>query len=465
MLWATCVALLLAGVTFAAGGVYTWVWMPATLLVAVLALAIRPRIASDADTRLIDGLLSLTGAMLVLQLVPLPIPLIRFMDSRAIPLRTALWLPVDRGIPISILPTQTAAALAIVAMAVLLFWTTREICAVGGTGRLVRSIAFIGLIAAVAAIMQRGTNKELLYGFWRPLDAGARPYGPFVNRNHFATWAIMACPLIFGYLLARAPAARPSHKLPQRLVLAAQQLGTVRVWLAASVSVLTLAVLISTSRSGLIGLTCAFAISAALSRNRLHASTTRRWTIFQAFLIAAVVFSFANFGSLANRFNETLAAQSPNRGRTAIWRDAAELARDFRWTGTGAGTFGAAVIAYQTTEPGYTIGQAHNHYLQLAAEGGVIVCAAAALTLGAFLLVFRRRLLSDEGRDYLIRAGAAAGIGGVLIQSFWETGLRMPANAMLFAVLAAIAIHAPRPSARTRPHLVAVHGTHNGTPR
>ena len=31
------------------------------------------------------------------------------------------------------------------------------------------------------------------------------PYGPFVNRNHFATWMIMACPLVFGYLLARAP--------------------------------------------------------------------------------------------------------------------------------------------------------------------------------------------------------------------------------------------------------------------
>jgi hypothetical protein len=30
----------------------------------------------------------------------------------------------------------------------------------------------------------------------------------------------------------------------------------------------------------------------------------------------------------------------------------------------------------------------------------------------------------------------------VILQSFWETGLRMPANALLFAVLAAIAIHA-----------------------
>jgi hypothetical protein len=41
-------------------------------------------------------------------------------------------------------------------------------------------------------------------------------------------------------------------------------------------------------------------------------------------------------------------------------------------------------------------------------------------------------------------------MAGVIVQSFWETGLRMPANAMLFGVLAAIAIHAPQQSARHR---------------
>jgi hypothetical protein len=40
-----------------------------------------------------------------------------------------------------------------------------------------------------------------------------------------------------------------------------------------------------------------------------------------------------------------------------------------------------------------------------------------------------------------IRAGAAAGIVGVLVQSIWETGLRLPANGLLFAALCAIAIH------------------------
>jgi O-antigen ligase len=125
--------------------------------------------------------------------------------------------------------------------------------------------------------------------------------------------------------------------------------------------------------------------------------------------------------------------------------------RDFASTGTGAGTFGAAVIAYQTAESGYTIGQAHNHYLQLAAEGGALVAVPVVLTVLSFLVLFQRRLAEDTSANVLIRAGAGAGMAGALLQSFWETGLRMPANAMLFAVLAAIATHASVPVVRSRP--------------
>lgn len=440
-------AILLAWVTFPGGGVYPWVWIPAAFIVLGLALLVRPRIASGERGREVDVMLVLAAIAIVLQLVPLPYSILQRIDPHAIPLRAVLWLPVQTadnatGLPISILPRATLAALGIFAAAVLLFWTCRKICEIGGTGRIVRSIALIGLIASVAAIVQRVENRELLYGYWRPLDPGARPYGPFVNRNHFATWAIMACPLIFGYLLARAPAARASQRISQRIVSAAKQLGSIRVWLAAAVCLMTLAVLISASRSGVIGLMCAFAMSAWLSSKR-QLPQTRRWTILQAVLLVLVVVSFANFDSLLSRFDETLATSARDRGRTAIWRDTTRLINEFRWTGTGAGTFGAAIVPYQTTEPGYTIGQAHNQYLQIAAEGGFMISAPAVLALTFFLILFRRRLAEADESDYLIRVGAGAGMAGVVLQSLWETGLRMPANAMLFAVLAAIATYTP----------------------
>ncbi len=108
-------------------------------------------------------------------------------------------------------------------------------------------------------------------------------------------------------------------------------------------------------------------------------------------------------------------------------------------TGTGAGTFGKAINVYQTAEPGYAIDQAHNHYLQLMAEGGAWLLLPAALAAGLFLVLAGRSLKQDLSSNYLIRAGACAGMAGVMVQSIWETGLTMPANALLFAMLAGIA--------------------------
>jgi O-antigen ligase len=421
----------------------------------VLAVIVRPAIVVGGRTRILDLALMASAAAMAIQLIPMPPFILQGIDPQAVPLRRALWLspPLpSQSLPISIVPRDTLAALVVFGAATLLFWTCRQICAAGGAGRIIRGVAMIGLLASLAAIVQRSQSRELLYGIWRPLDAGARPYGPFVNRNHFATWVIMACPLVFGYLLARASTRQP-QQLKQRLVAVLQQLGSMRVWLVSAACMMTLALLIATSRSGFIGLMAALAASVLLSRYRQDGRVLR-WMVFQGALLSIVALSFANFDSLMTRFDETLAASAAGRGRSAIWADALHLARDFAMTGTGAGTFGTAITVYQTAEPGYSIGQAHNHFLQIAAEGGALVSVPAAFTVSAFLTLFVRRLRDDRTSNYLMRAGAGAGIAGVFVQSFWETGLRMPANAMLFAVVAAIATYAPplEQSARHQTH-------------
>ena len=436
----------LAWVTFLAGGVYAWVWVPAAGLLLGVALAVHPPVARDRDRALDITLIAVALACLA-QLVPMPIELIRSIDPQAIAIRGALWLPPALTapelpwIPITIAPYDTLAAAGILLSGLVMFWTCRRVCEQGGTGRLVRAIAFIGLIASVAAIVQRAQRIDLLYGIWRPLDTGARPYGPFVNRNHMATWIIMACPLAFGYLLARAPRHETPHRFSQRVVNALNQLGTVRIWLVVAVCVMTLAVLLSGSRSGLIGLMTAFVLSTALTRGR-GTLAVRRWVIFQFTLLGLVVLSFANYDVLLRRLEESMTRAQESRGRLAIWRDTIRLIGDFPVTGTGAGTFGKAISVYQTAEPGYAIDQAHNHYLQAMAEGGASLLLPGALAAGIFLLLASRSLKHDLSSSYLIRAGACAGIAGVLVQSMWETGLTMPANALLFAVLAAIATSA-----------------------
>jgi O-antigen ligase len=134
-------------------------------------------------------------------------------------------------------------------------------------------------------------------------------------------------------------------------------------------------------------------------------------------------------------------AQSGLANRLTIWRETVPIVRDFWLTGTGAGTYQRAMFAYQQSSRAVYFNQAHNHYLQVAAEGGAILLVAFLAAAAAFVRTARRSLMHDDSGLFWIRAGAGCGLAAVALQSLWETGLVMPANAALAAVLAALVVH------------------------
>ena len=67
----------------------------------------------------------------------------------------------------------------------------------------------------------------------------------------------------------------------------------------------------------------------------------------------------------------------------------------------------------------------------------------AVLAAAAFVRLFQVRVAQDTSSTVWLRMGAAIAIFAVAVQGFWETGLRIPANGLLFAAAAAIAVHRP----------------------
>src|SRR6185295_425002 len=127
-------------------------------------------------------------------------------------------------------------------------------------------------------------------------------------------------------------------------------------------------------------------------------------------------------------------------GRLAIWQATLPVVKDFWLTGTGAGTFETVMLVYQRTPSLFRINAAHNHYLQVAAEGGLLLGVPVAVALGLFARDGWRSLLDDRSPTGLMRIGAFSGLTGAAVQSLWETGLTTPANALLAAVLAAMVL-------------------------
>jgi hypothetical protein len=107
------------------------------------------------------------------------------------------------------------------------------------------------------------------------------------------------------------------------------------------------------------------------------------------------------------------------------------------------------MLVYQRTPSLFRINSAHNHYLQVAAEGGLLIGIPVVVALALFVRASRDALLRDDSGMYFLRAGALSGLFGVAVQSIWEVGLTTPANAVLAALAAAIAVH--RSAVRLRP--------------
>jgi O-antigen ligase len=164
-------------------------------------------------------------------------------------------------------------------------------------------------------------------------------------------------------------------------------------------------------------------------------------------LAGVSVFGMLAYGDgdrLLLRLDETRTTGMANR--LAIWRDSAAVIRDFPATGVGAGAFATAMRVYQTTPRTYYHNEAHNQYLQLLVEGGVLLLMPALIALGAFTTAAWKRLRRPDDPLRWMRVAGTGALFGVAVQSIWETGLTLPANGMLAAAVAALVVHESRPS-------------------
>ena len=442
---------ILAGSLAAFGGIYAWA-IPPIVVGALVLTAVTWRQPDDPsrDVRALDWSIGVLIAAIAVQIIPLPSTLRSLLSPHLSTVEHAVRPDAALGIrpsgPLSLDPAATWEALALVIAVALTYRAARRIFSRGGVRSVSHAVSVIGAIAAVEALVQRALTPTLIYGFWQPSDIGAMPFGPVVNRNHFASWLLMAIAMTTGYLIARVSrrtAARRSWRSFRRVVVGISQSSV--SWTVSSVAVMTVTVLASQSRSALIGL----AVAAATGLRSVGGTWRPVVAAGGGVLVVAALLLAAGESTatrVADRFAETLERREVSR--VVIWRETLPMVTDFALTGVGAGAFGHAMLTYQQTRAfaphlgmDRHFNHAHNHYLQVAAEGGVLVGLPLVVVLVLFFRVVRQRLQDDLTELRTVRLGAVAGLAGIATQSVWEVPLTMPAAALLCATLAALATY------------------------
>jgi len=447
------------------GAVYSWAFVPLAWGCAVTGVAALAFVRKPApSTTSLALALGFIAIVIAIQLIPLtPSVLHRVSPSTERFLRVhmvgySLDVPVDvaddvvntarlRPQPISLAPQKTIRGfLLFAAFATLLLGLVRLFTAVGGMP-VVRGLVLFGVALAIFGIVQyalSGGATYLLkvYGFWTPIYRAA-PFGPFINRNHFAGWMLMVLPLAAAAACGSAGGERLRGVRDLVGWLSASPAAAQMLLLSTAAAIMGLSVLISNSRSGIMAIGIELAILGWVIASRQASRRARATTVGALAIVAIALVAWAGVDQFLSRA-ATLSHDLPTGGgRFGAWRDALRIAYDFPLAGTGLNTFGTAMVVYQSGSRDLLYWEAHNDYLQILAEGGALLSLGVIVAVVAFVSAVRKRFAEAprEGTTYWIRVGAVIALTGIAIQSAMEFSLQMPGNAALFAVVAALALH------------------------
>jgi hypothetical protein len=453
----TLAAIIWGALTF--GAVYPWAYWPlvtACALIGVLGLR-----ADDPYSGWLRWLAAAFGAVALVaavQLVPLPRSVLltigpstdRFLHEYLLGYASQ---PLASH-PLALAPANTVRGLALFAgFSLFLLGLIRGLPHVS-VENLVRRVTIVGVLLAVFAIVQRAGSGEngtvLVYGFLKPNGPGTI-FGPFINRNHYAGWMVMAAPLAFGYAIGLLDRTRPRSRggwAAWSLWLASPD-GSRFLLVLLAVTVMGASIVISGSRSGMATFIVAIAVAVVfIARAFVERLRSALVLAAAAAALVIIVFSWAGLESAVGRFST---ASLDATERIGAWRDTVRIIRDFPVFGVGLNGYGTAMLVYQSGDRRLFYKEAHNDYLQVLAEGGVLFGVAAVAAIGIIAFQTHRRF--QEGRDPpmtgWLRAGAVAALAGIAAQSLIEFSLQMPGNTTLFLVLVAVAVHRPIRSVRS----------------
>ena len=300
---------------------------------------------------------------------------------------------------------------------------------------LVRTITIFGFLLAVFSLIQSFLNPSQIYWIRQPPQS--IPFGPFINRHHFAGYMELALALPLGVLFSGGV------ERDRRLLYG----------FAAAIMAITL--IVTGSRGGMLSLAAEILFLVAISTTRqkhrretegaaegaprVRAALMRLALGFG--LVLALFTSVLFFGGEAalNRLVGTINSDDPTSGRLHFWRGAIEVIRHHPLTGAGLGAFGVAYTRYDTGSGTFRLDQAHNDYLQVLSDAGVVGAVLGIFFIVALFRMGLARMLSRDNFRRGVAIGALAGCFGVLIHSFFDFTLHITANALLFLVLAGLA--------------------------
>ena len=277
-----------------------------------------------------------------------------------------------------------------------------------------------GFLVSLFAILQHLTSNGKLYWF-REISYGGMPFGPYVNRNHFAGFAELVLPLaLVPLVLGRVRRER----WPVVGLFAVLPIG---------------ALLLSASRGGIVSFGAELSVLALVMIQRREMGK-QLFAGGAVLLVALLLVSWLGVGQILERLSSVQLLEVSSGKRASMRRDTWRIFLDHPFVGTGLGTLQLVYPPYESLYDGKIVNHTHNDYLEVLAETGLLGGICCTCFLGGLLVqsLERLRQFNNSFSGALQLSGLVA-CSGFLVHSLVDFNLHIPANALLFLLMAHLA--------------------------
>ncbi|MCI5121406.1 MAG: O-antigen ligase domain-containing protein, partial [Candidatus Electrothrix sp. AUS4] len=276
------------------------------------------------------------------------------------------------------------------------------------------------------------------------MSDGKTAFGPWVYKNHYAGFMVMLCPLVLSLFFLYRPAQEQADTLREKFLafFSESKAALYLVWGFGTV-VLLASVFLTQSRGGILSIIFSLLLFLFLIfRQQERVGKIQLIILLTGFLLLVSWYSWEPIGE---RFriifdNKTGRVQDD---RLLIWANTLRVIVDFPLSGSGFGTFVDIFPGYKTLPDDLLYDHAHNDFLELLSDGGVI-----AGVLGLWLIIsvlhagYKRLCLRKDSCSVLLGTGAFSGLAGLLFYSIFDFNLHNGANGLYFAFLAGLLVSA-----------------------
>ena len=395
----------------------------------------------------VPGLVPLTLllAFMLFQLLPLPPAVVNLLSPSAFDIHqtnqtitaTKAWMTL------TVHPGATVSEFFRYLTYVLFYVLTVQLLARKGTLQTTAlTIVIFGGLLAFSSILQFYLTEDMALWF-RHTPTNSIVVGPYVNHNHYAGLMEMIFPVVLGLFLFYRPRIGSTSLVKGIAEMWTQEKANIHILIGTAAVLIVVSIFVSLSRGGMISTCLALLVFTALLLKR---KISRGSTLLIIGLVFLTALSIGWFGwdQIIERFARLKNTQGViYEARLDFWTDTLGMIRHFILTGAGFGAFSHVYPLHRSLAGDFFLNHAHNDYLELLAEGGLIGFALSAVFMAVLLAkTYRTFLTRRDAFSIYLYMGCVTALTSILLHSFTDFNLHIGANGLWFFFTAGLAVAA-----------------------